>query len=159
MAWFSFRPAVDLRGKKFRGPLRGFVGNPLHPPLTDIPIGAYVIAPLLDVIAFVWKSNEHAMTFHRAAGYVLLVGGIVSVATAITGYADWLDTKKGTQIRRMANSHAWTMITLTVVVILDLILRFLGGFDHPSLLLALLGIVFLLLAVIGTQRSRTMVYY
>jgi uncharacterized membrane protein len=157
MARFSFRPALDLRGRKFRG-LRGFVGKPLHPPLTDIPIGAYVIAPILDVIAFLWKSNEHALTLHRAAGYVLLIGGIVSVATAITGYADWLDTKKGTQIRRMANSHAWTMITLTVVVLIDLILRFAGGFDHPSVLLALLGIVIVVLATIGGTLGGTMVY-
>src|SRR3954452_23788548 len=99
------------------------------------------------------------MTFHRAAGYVLLVGGIVSIATAITGFADWLDTKKGTQIRRMANAHAWTMITMTVVVLIDLALRYLvDGFDRPSGILALLGVVILGLAVIGGTLGGTLVY-
>ena len=158
MARFSFRPALDLRGRKFRG-LRGFVGKPFHPPLTDIPIGAYVIAPLLDVIAFIWKSNSHAIEFHRAAGYVLLVGGVVSLATALTGFMDWLDTRKGTQIRRMANAHAWTMITMTVLVLIDLALRYVGnGFNHPSAVLALFGIVIFLLAVIGGTLGGTMVY-
>jgi uncharacterized membrane protein len=159
MARFSFRPALDLRGRKFRGPLHGFVGKPLHPPLTDVPVGAYVIAPLLDVAAYLWKSNSHALEFHRAAGYVLLVGGVISLATALTGFYDWLDTKKGTQIRRMANAHAWTMITMTLVVLVDLALRYLGsGFDHPSALLALLGIAILVLVVIGGTLGGTMVY-
>jgi uncharacterized membrane protein len=149
---------LELRGRKFRG-LRGFAGKPLHPPLTDVPIGAYVIGPMLDVIAYLWKGSSWAPDVHKAAGYVLLVGGIVSVATAITGFADWLDTKKGTQIRRMANAHAWTMISMTVLVLIDLALRYLGdSYDGPSGLLALLGIVIFLLAVIGGTLGGTMVY-
>jgi uncharacterized membrane protein len=158
MARFSFRPGLELRGRKFRG-LRGFAGKPLHPPLTDVPIGAYVIGPLLDVIAYIWKSNSHAVEFHRAAGYVLFAGAVVSLATALTGFMDWLDTRKGTQIRRMANAHAWTMITMTVLVLVDLALRYLGdGFDGPSGVLAVLGVLIFLLAVIGGTLGGTMVY-
>jgi hypothetical protein len=36
---FSFRPALTLRGRDFKGP-RGWAGKPLHPPLTDVPVGA-----------------------------------------------------------------------------------------------------------------------
>ena len=39
MRTFSFRPALTLKGRKFKG-LRGFAGKPFHPPLTDIPVGA-----------------------------------------------------------------------------------------------------------------------
>lgn len=39
MRHFSFRPALTMRGRAFKG-LRGWAGKPLHPPLTDIPIGA-----------------------------------------------------------------------------------------------------------------------
>jgi hypothetical protein len=31
MRRFSFRPAVTLRGRQFKG-LRGYAGKPLHPP-------------------------------------------------------------------------------------------------------------------------------
>ena len=158
MARFSFRPGLELRGRKFRG-LRGFAGKPAHPPLTDVPIGAYVIGPTLDVIAYLWKGSTWAPDVHKAAGYVLLIGGIVSVATAITGFADWLDAQRGTQIRRMANAHAWTMLTMTALVLIDLALRYLGdGYDGPSGVLALLGVAIFLLAVIGGTLGGTMVY-
>jgi hypothetical protein len=31
---FSIRPAMSLKGRRFKG-LRGWSGKPLHPPLTD----------------------------------------------------------------------------------------------------------------------------
>ena len=42
MRRFSVRPAITIKGRTFKG-LRGFAGKPVHPPLTDIPIGAYVL--------------------------------------------------------------------------------------------------------------------
>ena len=42
MRRFSFRPALTLKGRKFKGP-RGWAGKPLHPPLTDFPIAAYSV--------------------------------------------------------------------------------------------------------------------
>ena len=51
MRRFSFRPALTLRGRSFKGP-RGWAGKPLHPPLTDVPVGAYVLAAAFDVISF-----------------------------------------------------------------------------------------------------------
>jgi uncharacterized membrane protein len=158
MARFSFRPGLELRGRKFRG-LRGFAGKPLHPPLTDVPIGAYAIAPTLDVIAYLWKGSSWALDVHKGAGFVLLIGAVISLATALTGFVDWLDTKKGTQIRRMANAHAWTMITMTVLVLIDLGLRYVGnGFDGPSGVLALLGVLILAFAIVGGTLGGTMVY-
>ena len=49
---FSFRPALTLKGRKSFG-LRGFAGKPFHPPLTDVPIGAYVLAAAFDVLSVV----------------------------------------------------------------------------------------------------------
>ena len=49
MRKFSFRPALTLRGRSFKGP-RGWAGKPLHPPLTDIPVGAYMLAAAFDVV-------------------------------------------------------------------------------------------------------------
>lgn len=54
---FSFRPALTLKGRKFKG-LRGFAGKPFHPPLTDIPVGAYMLAAAFDVVSLVGGDGE-----------------------------------------------------------------------------------------------------
>jgi hypothetical protein len=66
MARFSFRPALTLKGRKFFG-LRGFAGKPFHPPLTDIPIGAYVFAATFDLISWVghYTQVEKGRRCHR----------------------------------------------------------------------------------------------
>ena len=46
---FSVRPTLTLTGRTFKG-LRGWSGKPLHPPLTDFPIVAYVLAAVFDVL-------------------------------------------------------------------------------------------------------------
>lgn len=123
MRTFSFRPALHIRGRKFHG-LRGFEGKPFHPPLTDIPVGAYVLAAVFDLISRIGSEREWAHDFYRAASFVLIGGAVVSVLAALTGFLDWLQTtEKGTQARRTVNAHAWTMIAVTLLVLVDIGLR------------------------------------
>jgi uncharacterized membrane protein len=161
MRRFSFRPALEFRGRKFKG-LRGFAGKPFHPPLTDLTTGAYIIAPILLIVAFLFKDSSWAEDANKAGAWVLLIGGISSVATALTGYADWLNTEKGTQIRRMANAHAWTMITLTVIVLFSLWYIFLAEdgeyLSEPSGLTAILALVIAGLVTIGGTMGGSLVY-
>ena len=115
MRKFSFAPSLTLRGRKFKG-LRGWAGKPLHPPLTDIPVGAYVLAAGFDLISFFGEEQEWARDFYRAATFTLIGGAIFGVLAALTGFWDWLkSTEKGTQARRTVNAHAWTMVTVTVL--------------------------------------------
>ena len=161
MRRFSFRPALEIRGRKFKG-LRGFAGKPFHPPLTDLTTGAYIIAPILLILAFLFKESSWAEDANKAGAWVLLIGGISSVATAITGWADWLNTQKGTQIRRMANAHAWTMITLTVIVLFSLWYIFMAEdgeyFAEPSSLTAILAVVIAGLVTLGGTMGGSLVY-
>jgi uncharacterized membrane protein len=140
MRRFSFRPALTWRGRTFRG-LRGWAGKPLHPPLTAVPVGAYVLAAVFDVISFVGQDQEWARDFYRAATFTLVGGAVVSVLTALTGFWDWLrSTEPGTQARRTANAHAVTMVTVTVLVLVGIAVRLIAfdGDDHtPILSLAL----------------------
>ena len=123
MRRLSFRPALTLRGRKFKG-LRGFAGKPFHPPLTDIPVAAYVIAAAFDVISIIWQDEAWARDFYRAATFVLVAGIAVSLLTVLTGFWDWLrSSESGTQARREANAHALTMITVTVLVLVNIALR------------------------------------
>ena len=60
---FSVRPVLTLKGRTFKG-LRGWSGKPLHPPLTDLPIAAYILAAVFDGISRVGGS-QHAWARDR----------------------------------------------------------------------------------------------
>jgi uncharacterized membrane protein len=141
MRRFSFRPALTLRGRTFKGP-RGWAGKPLHPPLTDVPVGAYVLAAGFDVISFAGGDDQAwARDFYRAASFALIGGAVVSVFAALTGFWDWLrSTEKGTQARRTANAHALTMVTVTVLVAAGIAVRAIGYWDEPSTPVVALGL-------------------
>jgi uncharacterized membrane protein len=133
MRRFSFRPSLTLRGRTFKG-LRGWSGKPLHPPLTDIPVGAYVLAAAFDVISFAGGDDQAwARDFYRAASFTLIGGFAVSVLAALTGFWDWLrSTEQGTQARRTANAHALTMVTVTLLVAVDIAVRALAFWDEAA---------------------------
>jgi uncharacterized membrane protein len=132
MRHFSFRPGLTIRGRKFKG-LRGWAGKPLHPPLTDIPVGAYMLAAAFDVISAVGNAHEWARDFYRAASFSLIAGAVVSVFTALTGFWDWLkSTEKGTQARGAANAHAITMVTVTLLVLAGVAVRVFRYWGEPS---------------------------
>lgn len=158
MSIFSFRPAFELRGRKFKG-LRGFAGKPFHPPLTDVPVGAYTIGPILGVVAFLFSDASWAQEVWSAAGYAMLVGAVVSVVTIVTGFADWLNTEKGTQIRRIANAHMAVMLAMTLFVVIALVLRFLGDRnDAPDTVVLILDLVILALVSAGGTIGGTLTY-
>ena len=124
MRRFSVRPAITLRGRSFKGP-RGWAGKPFHPPLTDFPIAAYVLAAAFDVISVV-GGDDHSWghDFWHAGTYAFVAGAIVSVLAAVTGFFDWLrSSEPGTQARRTANTHATIMLTVTVLALTDIALR------------------------------------
>ena len=154
MRLFTFRPALTIKGRKFKG-LRGWAGKPLHPPLTDIPVGAYVIAPVLDVASRLTDSRE----LYRAATVVFVVGAIASGPTVLTGVWDWLkSTPRRTQAWRTANAHAITMATVSVLVLVSLALRI--GDDAartpgPALVLSLLIVA---LTTVGGTLGGSLVY-
>lgn len=161
MRRFSFRPGLELRGRRFRG-LSGFEGKPLHPPLTDVTVGAYVIGPVFGVIAFVFRDSPWSQDLFRAAGWVVLLGAITSLATAITGFADWLRTEKGSQVRRMVNAHAITMIILTLVVLVYLAVRYLAedgiNAGGPSAVTLVLELAILGLVTMGGTLGGSLTY-
>ncbi len=160
MRTFSFRPALTLRGRKFKG-LRGWAGKPLHPALTDIPVGAYMLVAGFDVISFAGQDQEWAGDFYRAGTFALIGGAIGGVLAALTGFWDWLkSTEKGTQARRTVNAHGWTMGALTVVVLVDIWLRWFAydGDAHTGAIVLVLSLVAAALTVIGGTIGGSITY-
>ncbi len=154
---FSIKPALTLKGRKFKG-IRGLAGKPTHPPLTDIPVAAYIMAAAFDLVAlFSTDGSETAHNFFIAATYVLAFGGAVSVPTAVTGFWDWFkSTQKHTQAWRTANVHMAAMLTVTARGAVDLIIRW--GEDLPSTGAVALSVIAGALVSIGATYGGSLVY-
>ncbi|WP_416429827.1 Rieske 2Fe-2S domain-containing protein [Paenarthrobacter nicotinovorans] len=75
-----------------------FIGHPLHPMLTDLPIGAWTMAAFLDLAG--GRASE------PAADALVAVGIATAVPTAAAGLNDWSDTQGKT--RRTGVVHGLT---------------------------------------------------
>jgi uncharacterized membrane protein len=159
MRKFSVKPTFTLRGRTFKG-LRGWSGKPLHPPLTDFPIAAYILAAVFDVVATIGRDESWAQDFYHAATYVFVGGAAVSVLAALTGFWDWLrSTEAGTQARRTANAHATAMVSVTVLALVDIVLRIVD-YDrvYPTTLVLVLSIVIAVVVSLGAALGGTLVF-
>lgn len=161
MRKFSVRPTLTLKGRTFKG-LRGWSGKPTHPPLTDFPIAAYVIAALFDVVSFAGGTHRTwARELWHAGTFVFLAGAGVSVLAALTGFWDaWKTSQAGTQARRTINTHASIMITVTVLALADIVWR-LSDYHVDRVTpvgIMVLSIVIATLVSVGATFGGTLVY-
>src|SRR5438445_7617459 len=80
---------VGPAGREIKNLLHGtWLGHPLHPVLTDIPIGAWTAALALDVLESVSGRRECGSAADLAIG----VGLLGAVGSAVTGITDWSET-------------------------------------------------------------------
>jgi nitrite reductase/ring-hydroxylating ferredoxin subunit len=84
-----------LRSQRVRDALHGvWLGHPLHPPLTDIPIGTWTAAAILD-----------AMPGTGTASATLIAAGCAGyVPTVLAGWTDWSELHE--QQQRVGLVHA-----------------------------------------------------
>jgi nitrite reductase/ring-hydroxylating ferredoxin subunit/uncharacterized membrane protein len=81
-----------------------FLGHALHPLMTDLPIGSWTSAVLLD--------NFGGRESERAARKLIGLGILASVPTAATGYVEWADSAGGRAgTRRVGLAHAASNVT------------------------------------------------
>jgi uncharacterized membrane protein len=161
MRRFSVRPAITLRGRQFKG-VRGYAGKPFHPPLTDFPIVAYVLAAAFDVISVIGGDDRSwGRDFWHAGTYVFIGGVAVSVLAALTGFFDWLrSSEQGTQARRTANTHATIMLTVTVLALTNVALRLNGYHTEASTPIAIMVLSIVIAALVswGATYGGTLVF-
>jgi nitrite reductase/ring-hydroxylating ferredoxin subunit len=78
-----------------------WLGSPLHPALTDVPLGAWTAAAALDLVG------------SDAADDVLAIGVLAAVPTALTGLNDWSHLKGDPQrlgvVHALLNTMALTL--------------------------------------------------
>ena len=105
---------------------RGTPGHPLHPPLTDATIGIYTFAAVAAVLSKLGIAEEES-----AQGWTLalIVGLVVSVPTALTGFADWVRITRGTPLFRTATAHMIAMLLATAVFLVAIGAGYGDGMD------------------------------
>jgi len=105
-------------GHKVKNFLHGtWLGHPLHPILTDIPIGAWTTAVAVDTLSSI-TGNESLESIADAA---ITFGLLGAVGAAITGITDWKETDAGP--RNLGLTHALLNITATMLFAGSLIAR------------------------------------
>jgi nitrite reductase/ring-hydroxylating ferredoxin subunit len=118
--------AVHAVPKPVRDVLDGvWLGNPLHPALTDVPLGAWTAAFALDLVG------------SEAADGALAVGVLGAVPAAVTGLNDWSHLKD--DARRLGIVHALLNTMCLALNVASLVARRDG---HRGLGRALSGIAY-----------------
>ena len=110
-----------------------WLGHPLHPVLTDIPIGGWTLAVLFDII-YLFKGTHGWVS---AADLTIFVGLLGALGAAVTGYTDWSATFG--RERRVGIAHGLLNTVVIVVYLVSFILRVTGGSRGLAIVLALIG--------------------
>lgn len=104
--------------QKLRDFLNGtWLGEPLHVVVKDVPIGAWTLAMVFDVLDLIRTRRE----FTLAADASIAVGLVAAAGSAATGLTDWSDV--GPPARRTGLIHGLLNISATALFMTSLILR------------------------------------
>lgn len=97
-----------------------WLGHPLHPALVHLPIGGWLAAAVLDVIAALGFGPAWVP---RLATYAVLFGLIGAVLAVPAGLADWTGIKKGKPAWKLALYHLALNAAATVFWTANALLR------------------------------------
>jgi len=121
-----------------------WLGHPVHPMITDVPIGAFIIATVLDVVGQ-----------PVAAAWAIGVGLVSMLAAALAGYADYIDLEGAG--KRIGSLHSTSMLVALVLYVISLGARlswwplFQGGAEWT----AVIGLLFV---VVGGYLGGDLVF-
>ncbi len=110
-----------------------WLGHPLHPVITDIPLGAWTLAILFDVIWLV--KGTHGWV--SAADVTIFVGLLGAIGAAVTGYTDWNETYG--RERRVGVAHGLLNTAALILYVVSFVIRLTGEARVLAILIALLG--------------------
>src|SRR5215471_17821988 len=65
-----------------------WLGHPLHPVFTDLPLGAWTTGLVLDAVA----ATKNEPVLEQAADVAIAVGLVGAAGAAVTGLTDWSET-------------------------------------------------------------------
>lgn len=105
-------------GQTIEDTLHGtWLGHPLHPVLTDIPVGAWTVAVLLDGADVVSGKGKYA----DGADAAIAIGLAGALGAALTGVTDWHKTNG--KARRIGLVHGLLNVGATTLFATSYLLR------------------------------------
>jgi nitrite reductase/ring-hydroxylating ferredoxin subunit/uncharacterized membrane protein len=113
--------AKQVRGLLSPGPVKDaisgtWLGHPLHPPLTDVPIGTWTSATMLDLIG--------GRDGRKGAERLIAAGIVAALPTAISGMVEYADSEPGhDEVRRAGALHAVANVTALSLYSASLVAR------------------------------------
>src|SRR5450631_4126136 len=104
--------------QKIRNFLNGtWLGEPLHVVLTDVPVGAWTVAMVFDLLDLMLDRVEFASAADASIG----IGLVGAAGTAVTGMTDWSDVDP--PARRLGLIHGLLNLSGTALFATSLLLR------------------------------------
>lgn len=119
-------------------------GHPLHPVITDVPIGAWLLAVIFDIL---WLAAPQGNAWAaRGAQALVLIGLIAALGAVVTGAADWSDSY-GAE-RTVGLVHGSLMSLGFILYLISIIVRFgtSTGESTPGAILGFIGIIVVITA-------------
>lgn len=104
--------ACGTAGQKVKNFLHGaWFGHPLHPALTDVPLGAWTVAFVFDAMS----GNGRRKDYARAADAAVTIGLAGAAGAAVTGLTDWSATGGRARARRVGLMHGLLNVGATAL--------------------------------------------
>ena len=104
-----------------------WLGHALHPLLSDVPIGTWTSAVVLD-----WTGGRAS---ESAADRLIATGLLAAGATIVSGWSDWSDAEQdNAAVRRSGLLHAATNATATTLMATSFVARKRGARGRGKLL-------------------------
>ena len=135
--------ALGKPGRLLKDALHGtrILGHPLHPAVTDIPLGAWTVGVMAD-----WAAHVTTAVPQQVGDFALAVGVLAGLLAVASGATDFRDTYG--QERRYGLTHGLLMTSAMIVMVASLGVRWLWGGDG-GVLAAVLATGGLVVAVGG----------
>lgn len=128
-------------------------GHPLHPVLTDVPLGSWMLTAAFDII---WLIAPTTFAWAAPAAEVTVALGLLGALGAIiTGLTDWSDTY-GSE-RRVGLYHGLFNAVATLLYVASFVLR-LQTVAGDSIIAAIIGFLGLIAVLIAGFLGGEMVF-
>jgi nitrite reductase/ring-hydroxylating ferredoxin subunit/uncharacterized membrane protein len=140
--------------RRFKSLLNGtWFGHPLHPVMTDVPIVAWLLTAIFDII---WLISPSHNGWAALGAFVAVIVGLLGALGAIApGLTDWSDTY-GAE-RSIGLNHALFNASATILYLISFILRLIAG-PGDGIAAAILGFVGLACVIYAGYLGGKMVF-